>query len=184
MGAAQQNPSALEAQLDLMRNLDTTEAAQRVRRGVHKQLAGKRRIVALALLGCLVSALGTIHFVRLGDPFGYFALTLTTAVLGWCAWRYARGAQRMIRSTSGSQMLADWRRELSQQRRQTAFAQLVAVQFSLLTGWVVWRHGFGDFRTLIYVLTAVGIWTFSLYQWLVVRPALQRELDAVKDPAE
>ncbi len=47
-------------------------------------------------IGMAVTAIGTIHFSLKGDPFGYVALGLTTAVLLWSALRSARQAPNTL----------------------------------------------------------------------------------------
>ncbi len=174
--------AAIEAQLDMLRTATSGESAQRVREGIDRRIKTRRRIVALAAAGALVSALATAVFIMKKDPFGYFALALTTFVMAVVAWKSANWTTHNGLQGTGIQMLEVWRKELRQQLRHTLLAQLIAVQFTGLAGWVVWLHGLVDGRALLYVITALVIWTFALYQWLVVRPALRRELAAINDP--
>ncbi|MEM1091947.1 MAG: hypothetical protein AAF552_17860 [Pseudomonadota bacterium] len=178
---SERQDSALETQLEQLRNVTTETAAQRVRSGVSRQLAGRRRVVLLALVATAVAALATGVFVAQRDPFGYFALTFTTVLLAWTALRFSREARELAELGSARQMLTRWRSDVSRELRQTMLAQLVAFQFSLLTAWVLWRHGLVDYRGWIYLVTALLIWVYALYQLLVVRPSLRRELELIAD---
>ncbi len=173
--------SALELQLDQLRTLTADKAARRVRTGVARRLAGRRRVVLLALAATAVSALATVVFVMQRDPFGYFALAFTTVLLAWTAVRFSCEARELAELGSARQLLTHWRADLGRELRQTIWAQLVAAQFSVLTAWVLWRHGLADFRGWLFLATALLIWSYALYQLLVVRPSLKRELDLIAD---
>ncbi len=167
----------LEQQLEMLRSVNTASSAERVQDGILQRARWQRRQVITASLGAVVSAIGTFHFVLQGDPFGYFALTLTTLVLAFAAWRSAHQATRLATLKSGASMLASWRTELQQQLRQTKVAPLIALLFGAMTVWVVLRTGLLHYKSALFLLTSTGIFVFTAYQYLVVRPSLQRELD-------
>ena len=81
----------LEAQLEMLRSVNTAKSAERVRDGILQRAKWQRRQVITASLGAVVSAIGTFHFVLQRDPFGYFALTLTTVVLVFAACQSTPG---------------------------------------------------------------------------------------------
>ena len=179
MATTQSPERSLENQLESLRSINTTESAQRVLQGIKQRIRWQRRQVIAASCGACVSAIGTIHFVLQGDPFGYFALTLSTAALVFTAWRSARNVVSLAALKSGTSLLASWRAELRRQLRHTLFAPLVAVQFAALTAWVVWRYGIPSLRSSLFLATTAGICTFAAYQYLVVRPSLQGELEVL-----
>jgi hypothetical protein len=171
----------LENQLDSLRSVDTTESAQRVLQGIKLRTKWQRRQVIAASCGACVSAIGTIHFALQGDPFGYIALPLCTGVLAYTAWRSARSAARLGALRSGRSLLAGWRAELRRQLRHTLAAQLVAGLFVALTASVVWIHGILNWKTAAFLATAACVSTFAAYQYLVIRPSLQRELEVLDE---
>ena len=73
------------------------------------------------------------------------------------------------------------RAELRRQPHHTLIAQLLAIPFSALTLWVVWRHGVLNPKSLSFLVVAIGVCTFAAYQGLVTRPALLRELEDLKE---
>ena len=172
----------LEAQLEMLRSVNTANSAERVKDGILQRTEWQRREVITASLGAVVSAIGTFHFVSQGDPFGYFALALTTLVLVFAARRSAHKATSLATLKSGASMLASWRAEL-QQLRQTKVAPLIALLFGAMTVWVVWRSGLLHYKSVLFLLTSTGIFVFTAYQYLVVRPSLQRELDMLGQDA-
>jgi len=181
--ATPQNPGeTLEYQLESLRFVNATESAQRVLQGIRQRTRWQRRQVIAASCGTCVSAIGTIHFVLRGDPFGYFALALCTAVLAYTAWRSARNAVSLGALKSGTSLLASWQGELKHQLRHALAAQLVAGLFVALTAWVVSIQGILSWKSAIFLAVAAGISTFAAYQYLVIRPSLQRELE-VLDPS-
>ena len=167
----------LEAQLEMLRSVNTADSAERVQDGILQRTRWQRRQVITASLGAVVSAIGTLHFMSIADPFGYFALALTTVVLVFAAWRSAHKATSLATLKSGASMLASWRAELQQQLRQTKVAPLIALLFGAMTVWVVLRSGLLHYKSGLFLLTSTGIFVFTAYQYLVVRPSLQRELD-------
>ena len=46
-----------------------------------------------------------------------------------------------------------------------------------MTTWVVLRTGLLHYKSVLFLLTSTGIFVFTAYQYLVVRPSLQRDLD-------
>jgi len=179
MATPQSPAESLENQLESLRSVSATESAQRVLQGIKQRTRWQRRQVIAASCGTCVSAIGTIHFVLQGDPFGYFALALCTAVLAYTAWRSARDAVSLGALKSGTSLLASWRAELRRQLRYTLAAQLVAGLFVALTAWVVWRHGILSWKSAFFLATAAGTSTFAAYQYLVIWPSLQRELEVL-----
>jgi len=174
------NPEQLlETQLESLRSINTTQSAQRVLQGIEQCTRSQRRQVIAASCGAIVSAIGTIHFVLQGDPFGYFGLTFSTVVMVFAAWRSARNAVGLATLKSGASLLASWRAELRSQLYHVLFAQFAAALFATLTAWVVWRHGIPSLKSSVFLVTATGICTFAAYQTLVVRPSLQRELEVL-----
>lgn len=179
--ATPRNPGeSLEAQLELLRSIDPADSAERVLQGIIERTRWQRRQVIAASLGAFVAAIGTVHFVLQADPFGYFALTLTTAVLVFTAWRSARNAVDLAAPKSGASLLASWRAQLQRQLRHTLIAQPVAGLFTALTAWVIWRYGMPSLKASLFLVTAAGICVFAANQYLVVRPVLQRELDLLE----
>jgi hypothetical protein len=179
MTMSQSPEQSLEYQLESLRSINTAESAERVLQGIKQRIRWQRRQVLAASCGACVSAIGTIHFVLQGDPFGYFALSLSTAALVFTAWRSARNAVSLAALKSGTSLLASWRMELKRQLRHTLFAQLAAALFATLTAWVVWRYGIPSLKSSLYLAMAAGICTFAAYQYLVIRPSLQRELEVL-----
>ena len=167
----------LEAQLKMLRSVNTANSAERIQDGILQRARWQRRQVITASLGAVVSAIGTFHFVLQGDPFGYFALALTTVLLVFAAWQSAHQATSLAALTSGASMLASWRAELQQQLLQTKVAPLIALLFGALTVWVVLRTGLLHYKSALFLLMSTGIFVYTAYQYLVVRPSLQRELD-------
>ena len=148
MATSETSERSLEAQLEMLRSVNTASSAERIQDGILQRARWQRRQVITASLGAVVSAIGTFHFVLQRDPFGYFALTLTTLVLVFAAWRSAHRA-----------------------------ISLVALLFGAMTAWVVWRTGVLHYKPALFLLTSTGIFVFTAFQYLVVRPSLQRELD-------
>jgi len=178
--ATPQNPGeSLENQLESLRSVNATESAQRVLQGIKQRTRWQRRQVIAASCGTFVSAIGTLHFVLQGDPFEYFALALCTGVLAYTAWRSASNAVCLGALKSGTSLLESWRAELRLQLRHTLAAQLVAGLFVALTAWVVWFHGIPSWKSAFFLATAASISTFAAYQYLVIRPSLQRELEVL-----
>ena len=179
MTTADDSGRSLDRQLEALRSVEAVESAQRVLQGVHQRARAQRRQVIAAACGTCIALIGTIHFVLRGDPVGYVALALATAVLARTAWRSAHAAAGLGDLKPGASLLAGWREELEQQLRHALFAQLVAGLFVALTAWVVWTFGLLSWKAVIYLAMATAVTTFAAYQQLVVRPALQRELAAL-----
>ncbi len=177
MTTSETSERSLEAQLEMLRSVNTASSAERIQDGILQRARWQRRQVITASLGAVVAAIGTFHFVLQGDPFGYFALALTTVVIVFAAWRSAHQVSNLAALKSGASMLASWRTELQQQLRQTKVAPLIALLFGAMTVWVVWRTGLLHYKSALFLLTSTGIFVFTAYQYLVVRPSLQRELD-------
>jgi len=176
MATPQSPEESLESQLESLRTVDAAESAQRVLQGIKQRTRWQRRQVIVASCGACVSAIGTVHFVLRGDTFGYFALALSTAVLAYAAWRSAHNAINLGSPRAGASLLASWRTELEHQLRHTLVAPFVAGLFVALTGWVVSMHGILNWKSAIFLSMAAVIGTFAAYQYLVIRPSLQREL--------
>jgi len=181
MATSQIGEQSLEDQLEALRSIDATGSAQRVRQGIRQRVQWQRRQVIAATFGACVSAIGVIHFTLQGDPFGYIGLSLSTAVLVFAAWRSARNAADLAALKPGVSLLKTWRGELQRQLHHTLIAQLVAILFSAMTFWVVWRHGVLNLRSLLFLVVATGVCTFAVYQRLVIRPSLVRELEDLKE---
>jgi hypothetical protein len=179
MATSQSSERSLENQLESLRSIDTPELAQRILQGIKQRTRWQRRQVIVAACGACLSAIGTVHFVIQGDPFGYFGLTFSTAVLVFATWRSARNAVSLTSLKTGTSLLASWRSELRLQLRHTLFAQLAAALFVALTAGVVWRHGIISPRSFLFLATAAGICIFAAYQYLVIRPSLLRELEVL-----
>ena len=173
--------SQLETQLELLRSANTPDSAQRVQDGILRRTHQKRRQVIVASTGACVAAMGTLHFVLQDDPFGYFALAFTTAVLAFVAWRSAHRAVRLAALKSGASLLACWRAELRSELRQTLIAQFIALEFAAMTAWVIWRVGALGFKSSIFLIVTAGAFIFAANQLLVIRPLLKRELDMLTD---
>lgn len=180
MATSRAPEQSMEDQLEALRSVDAVESAQRVLRGVRQRVRWQRRQVIAAVFGACVSAIGAIHFTTQGDPIGFIGLTLSTAVLIFAAWQSASNALRLAALEPGASLLNNWRAELQRQLRHTLIAQLVAALFTMLTAWVVWRHGIPSLKSLLFLLLAAGVCTFAAYQQLVIRPSLLRELEVLK----
>jgi len=183
MATSQTPEQSLEDQLEALRSVDAADSAQRVLQGIRQRAQWQRRQVIAAAFGACVSAIGAIHFTMQGDPFGYIGLTLSAVVLAFAAWQSARNATSLAALKPGASLLTNWRSELQRNLRDTLIAQLVAVLFTMLTTWVVWRHGVLSLKTLLFLVVAAGVCTFAAYQQLVIRPSLLRELEVLKKNA-
>lgn len=180
MTVSETSENQLEAQLEMLRAVNSEDSAQRVQDGIATHTRQRRRQVIFASVGACVAAIATLQFVLLGDPFGYFALAPVTVVFVFTAWRSAGQAAGLASLTSGKSLLASWRAELHHQLRQTLVAPVIAMLFGSLTAWVVWHVGAVNFKSSIFLLTAAGVLVFAAYQFLVMRPLLQRELEMLK----
>lgn len=177
MTALETCEQSLEKKLEMLRTINTVDSAQRVQDGIWTRTRQQRRQVIVASLGAVVAAIGTLHFVLQGDPFGYFALALATAVLVFAAWKSGHEAASLAALKTGASLLASWRTHLRRQLFYTLFAQLIALQFTALTTWVVWRTGMPNVKSSIFLVTTAGVIVFAAYQFLVVRPSLKREME-------
>ena len=176
MTSSEHSKRSLEAQIEQLRRTSSGDSAQRVQTGMQQRARLQRRQVIAASFGACVAAIATFHFIRQDDPFGYFALTLATVVFIFVAWRSAHQAVALTALKSGVSLLAGWRAELKQQLRHALLSQLVAVQFVVMTAWVLSKNDLLSLKSSLFLLTATSIVVFAAYQFLVIRPALRREL--------
>ena len=165
----------LDRQLDRLRQVDTAQAAERIRRDLDRYAQRGNREVVAALVGAFVAALAAVHFTLQGDPFGYLVLGATAIVMLVVALGSARRTAALGQLRSGSSMLASWRKELARQIRHARYSLLEAGAFVALTILVVVRHGAPGYKPMIFIAVSAGVVAFALYQNLVVVPALKRE---------
>lgn len=170
----------LDRQLEQLASVTGDSAFDRVRAAIDRQRQQHRRHLLASLIGMAVAAIGAIHFFLKGDPFGLYALGLTTIVLLWSAVRAATAASSLYELDSRDSLLDQWRKDLDQQLGQTLHSQWIALLFSVLTGWVLWRHGLVG-KSALYLVTSAAIWVFAGYQWLWKRPMLKRERSLLDD---
>jgi hypothetical protein len=168
---------ALEAQLEMLRSVNTADSAKRVQDGIASSTRQQRRHVLFATVGAAIAAIATIHFILQGEPFGYFALSFTTVVMVIATRRSANRASDLATLKSGASLLAAWRDELKEHLRHTLIAPLVTLGFGVLTACLVARHGTLGFKSMIFLVTTGGLFVFATYQLLVVRPQLKREME-------
>lgn len=181
MPASQSPEQSLKDQLKALRSVDAINSATHVMKGIEQRMRRQQRQVIAAAFGACVSAVGVLHFVLQGDPFGYIGLTLSTAVLIFAAWKSARNAAGLVTLESGDSLLSAWRAELEHQLHHTLIAQLCAVLFSALTFWVVWRNGVLSLKSLAFLVVGAVICTFAAHQRLVMKPTLLRELEVLQE---
>ena len=177
MTAAETSAQSLEAQIEMLQSVNVADSAQRVQTGIQRRIGLQRRQVILASLGAGVAAIATLHFMLQGNAIAFWALTPVTALFVFAAWRSARQADSLAALKTGTSLLASWREQLQQQLRHTMIAPLMTLLFGCLTAWVVWRFGLLHYKSVIFLMTATGIFVFAADQFLVVRPSLQRELE-------
>lgn len=175
--------NALERQIEMLRSVTAANSASRVQDGITKITRLKQQRVFYASLGAAVSVFATSYFAFQGDPFSYSVLGLVSVVMIWTALKSSREASTLARLRSGASLLTSWRAEIRQQLRQTLISPVLTLTFAVLTGSVVLRHGMFDFRSFLFLATSAGLLVFVVYQLLVVRPALRREL-ALLNPDE
>ncbi len=173
---AQTSEQALEAQLEMLRSASSEISAKRVLRGIVSQAHQERRHVIFAVIGAAVAAVGTVHFAVLSDPFGYWALSLTTFAMAFAAWRSANRATRLMTVKSGASLLGSWRAELETQLRHTLLAPFISLGFAAMAVWVAASHGSTSAKGASFLIVTAALLAFSGHQHLVVRPQLKREL--------
>ena len=171
---------SLEIQLEQLRLVSATDSAQRVLHGIKQSVRRQGRQVVSASFGACVSAIGAIQFTLQGDPFAYIALTLSTAVPIFVAWRSAGNASSLAALKSGASLLESWCAELRRDLHHTLIAQLLAVLFAALTAGVVWQHGIASLKSVSFLAMTAGICTFAAHQFLVLRPSLKKELQILE----
>lgn len=179
----EQPDQALENQLSQLRSLASRHSAESILAGIGREARAKQRQVVGSVCGALVSVIAAAFFVMRGDPIGYVALPFTALVFGFVAYRAASSVQALGQLSSGRDLLDSWRAELQIKLKQTRHGVVIAAMFGVLTAWVMARHGIVSGRGLFYGITAVLIGAFVGYQWLVVRPRLQRELQSLNGDA-
>lgn len=176
MPASQNANQTLEDQLEALRSVNSDTPAQRILMDIEQRVRRQQREFIAAVFGTGVAAIGLVIFALRGDWFAVLSLALATILMFLSARQSVRNAVSLTTLHSGESLLSAWRTELKRQLQHTLAAPLFAILFLGLTVGQVLRDGPLSPKTLAFLLVATGIGTFAMYQWLVLRPVLLREL--------
>lgn len=180
MPASQKPRQSLQDQLEALRSIEMVSSAQRVLDKVEQRARRQQRQVIAAVFGACVAAVGVLHFVQQGDLFASISLIVVTTVLIFVARSSARIGAGLTTLESGDSLLTAWCRDLKRQLRDTTIAQLGAASFAVLTIGILRSDGLLSLKSLGFLVIAAVVCTFAVYQRLVLRPALLRELKGLK----
>lgn len=169
--------SGLNEALSALANARSSLDSRMVAKALRDRRGQRVREVVLASIAALLCVLASIWFVDTDIQFARFAVLGMAVALAFQAWRSHRQGVRFVSAADSDAGPGQWMKELLRERRLIRWmGPVVALQFSLLTAFVIWKHELDDPRVAVYIVTALAIAAYVAWQILRRLPELQREL--------